>query len=101
MSKYEILVSMLVGFNLEDWVSYSEEGRVMCDLKKQISVDEYRYISLIVEKKGSKYDTYIEGVIDTDITSAQGKELYNLLKEKYDMKQELKKKEAWSTLGVY
>lgn len=102
MSKYEILVGMLVGFDLEDWISYNEgEGKVMCDLKKRISADEVQYVSLILEKKGNKYNTYIRKVMDTDITSIQGKELFNLLKEKYDMKQELKKKEAWAILGVY
>ncbi len=100
MNKYEVLVGLLVGFDLNEWIGYGEEY-VSCDLKKLVAVDEYRWISFRVEKNGNKYESYIEGVLDTDITSAQGKELYNLLKEKWDMKQELKKKDAWLTLGVY
>lgn len=102
MNKYEVLIGLLVGFDLNDWINFNEEeNRIYCDLKKMVAIDDYRWVSFMVKKNGSKYECYIEGVIDTDITSAQGKELYNLLKEKYDMKQEFKKKEAWSTLGVY
>ena len=101
MSKFNVLVGMLLAVDVKDYVYmgyYKDGGKEngYIDLKIPKG-DDYTHFSLGI-KDGK---VYVSDVEDTEFNKSQAKELLGLIKEKYEDKQAWIKKTQWEKLGIY
>lgn len=101
MKKYDLLITLIIGANMNNWMSYSEyDGNATASITLDSLVEDYSSFHLVISKSGKKYMAFVDDVEDSDFEQAELKELMELIKEKFEAKQELTKINAWKKLGL-
>ena len=101
MKKYDLLITLIIGANVNNLMNYSEyDGNATASITLDSFIKDYSGFHLVISKSGKKYMAFVDGVEDSDFEQAELKELMGLIKEKFEAKQELTKINAWKKLGL-
>lgn len=104
MKKYDLLITLIIGSDVGRYINYyeNEDDKMMgATISLNSLVEGYDSFYFRISFEGNKYKAFVDDVEDDDFEQAELKELMNLLKEKYEAKQETIKINAWKKLGLY
>ncbi|MGL5962162.1 MAG: hypothetical protein ACRCZ0_09470 [Cetobacterium sp.] len=98
MTKYKALIKGALSIKPNAFI-YVDENTVEFNI---VWGEDYEdKVSICIRKEGSKYSTFISGVLDTDIRNSEAKEIYDEVVKEQGRRISGRKRLAWASLGVF